>query len=175
MTLRAANVDDIHSLLSLIEESAQALCQQDYTPKQISACIGTIFGVDPTLISDQTYYIAECDEQIVACGGWGKRSTPFGVSTAIPPLLNPNVDSARIRCFFVKPTYTGRGLASSILKQCEQDIINEGFKRIELTATLTGVKLYQRCGFVAKEQVTYKLTEELDIQFVKMEKMLSTV
>jgi N-acetylglutamate synthase-like GNAT family acetyltransferase len=170
--VRQAESRDISALRSLIKESAQTLCADVYTTEQINACIGTVFGVDQNLISDRTYFIAECEGTIVACGGWGKRGTPFGVSSEIPPLLNPEVDAARIRCFFVKPGFQGRGIAKSIMQHCEEDVKQDGFKRMELTATLTGVRLYEKCGFIAQHEVTHKLKDDLDIKFVKMTKTI---
>ena len=39
-----------------------------------------------------------------------------------------------------------------------------------MMATLPGVRLYQVCGYEAEERVSYPLSAELSIEFVKMGK-----
>jgi len=49
-----------------------------YTQQQTEAVTREVFGVDSQLIEDATYLLIEADGVIVACGGWGRRSTSFG-------------------------------------------------------------------------------------------------
>ena len=65
-----------------------------YSPQQIESALHHVFGVDTQLILDQTYFIAETDEQIVGAGGWSKRKTLFGgdqsKSDRVDSLLDPH-------------------------------------------------------------------------------------
>jgi hypothetical protein len=101
--LRLAREDDIPALEALIPISVRALQAIHYSPAQMEAALGTVFGVDRQLIRDGTYFVVECDGQIVGCGGWSKRNSLFGGDSgrsSEDALLNPERDSARIRAFF---------------------------------------------------------------------------
>ena len=125
------------------------LQRQDYTELQIEGALETIFGVDTTLIDDGTYLVVESDSEIVACGGWSKRRTLFGGdrwTRREDDLLDPAVDAAKIRAFFVHPAWARRGVGTLLLESCENAARAAGFRRFEMGATLTGVHLYQRRG-----------------------------
>ena len=76
--LRRATLADVPELERLIAESARGLSRADYTDAQIEAALGTAFGVDSELIRDGTYFVAEANAALVACGGWSRRRTLFG-------------------------------------------------------------------------------------------------
>jgi hypothetical protein len=104
--LRKATLDDTPTLERLIAESARGLSRHDYTDAQIEAALGTAWGVDTELIRDGTYFVAESEGEIVACGGWSRRRTLFGgdgQARRQSEVLEPQRDSARIRAFFVRP------------------------------------------------------------------------
>ena len=133
----------------MIERSVRELQRQDYTELQIEGALETIFGVDTTLIDDGTYLVVESDSEIVACGGWSKRRTLFGGdrwTRREDDLLDPAVDAAKIRAFFVHPAWARRGVGTLLLESCENAARAAGFRRFEMGATLTGVHLYQRRG-----------------------------
>jgi GNAT superfamily N-acetyltransferase len=60
---------------------------------------------------------------------------------ATDPLLDPAIDAARIRAFFVHPDWARRGLARQLYEACERAASDAGFRRFELMATLPGVPL----------------------------------
>src|SRR5260370_39908298 len=76
--LRKAILADIPQIEALIARSARGLSADDYRPSQIEGALRGAFGVDTQLLSDQTYFVAEEDGQLVGCGGWCFRSTLFG-------------------------------------------------------------------------------------------------
>lgn len=152
MRLRLARAEDIPTLTELVGRSARALQTGDYTPRQIEGALGTVYGVDPQLVADETFFIVETSEPAipVACGGWSKRRTAFGSGNSPvkdDALLDPATDPARIRGFFIDPAWARRGLGTTILQACEDAALAAGFRRFELTATLTGVALYARHGY----------------------------
>src|SRR5829696_5826843 len=106
MILRTATDHDIPELRSLIADSARRLSVGYYSADQIEACIEEVFGVDTQLITDGSYYVIEVDGEFAAAGGWSARKTLYGgdqMKSGPDPLLNPDVDAARIRAFFVHP------------------------------------------------------------------------
>src|SRR5207253_1957734 len=119
------------------------------------AALGPIFGVDRQLIRDGTYFIVEVADQIIGCGGWSKRKTLYGGDrdrAGEDAELNPQLDPARIRAFFVHPNWARRGIGRSLLQYCEDAAIQAGFHRAELVATLAGEPLYARFGYTVIER-----------------------
>jgi GNAT superfamily N-acetyltransferase len=174
-TWRLATLNDVPAIDALITESARSLCGSDYTPAQIEAALGTAWGCDTELIRDGTYYVAEEDGAIVACGGWGKRRTLFG-SDRRPDrdsdLLDPARDAARIRAFFVHPAWARHGLGRELLARCEAEARAHGFRTAALMATLSGRQLYLNSGYTEDEAVDYPLPAGETIRFIPMRKSL---
>ncbi|WP_031220943.1 GNAT family N-acetyltransferase [Asticcacaulis benevestitus] len=176
MSLRPAQMADIPALKALINESVMVLQADDYSEAQRQAALGTVFGVDTQLILDQTYFVIERDGQIVACGGWSYRRTLYGADALAgreDNTLDPKVDPARIRAFFVKPGWTRRGLGSQILTACEAAAEAAGFRRFDLGATLTGIPLYQAYGYEPIETTQAQMAGGLSLPIVRMGKALS--
>jgi GNAT superfamily N-acetyltransferase len=172
--LRKATLDDRPAIAELIAASARGLGRDDYTEEQIASAIETgVFGVDTQLIADGTYYIAEIDGRMIGCGGWSRRRTLFGGdqhSQREAEELDPRRDPAKIRAFFVQPEWARRGIGKAILQRCESDARGRGFRSFELMATLPGRKLYEGEGYIAEEEVRYKMDDGVHIELVRMHK-----
>jgi GNAT superfamily N-acetyltransferase len=87
-------------------------------------------------------------------------------------LLDPRSESARIRAFFVHPRWGRRGLGSRLLAACEREAHAAGFRSVELTATLSGERLYARHGYRSLGARPYTLPGGVLITFVPMVKAL---
>ncbi len=173
--LRTAVMADIPILKALIAASVMELQAGDYSEAQRTAALGTVFGVDTQLIIDKTYFVIEAEGEIVACGGWSFRRTLYGADALAgreDNRLDPAVDAARIRAFFVKPGYTRRGLGSQILKACEAAAEAAGFRHFELGATLTGIPLYRAYGYEPIEDTEAQMAGGLTLPIVHMAKTL---
>jgi GNAT superfamily N-acetyltransferase len=176
--LRLATEKDIPELRELIEVSVRVLQREDYSREQIEAALGTALGVDTQLIADRTYYVAEGAlpggvKEIVACGGWSKRKTLYGSDHGPyreSALLDPLVDAAKIRAFFVHPEWVRLGIATKILETCERVAMAEGFRRFEMGATLTGVPMYLARGYSVIEKIEVPLAGGLTLPVVRMGK-----
>lgn len=176
--LRLATEADIPELRKLIELSVRVLQQRDYSADQIDAALGTALGVDTQLVADRTYYAAESkvassEKMIVACGGWSRRKTLFGSDHGPyreSAFLDPKVDAAKIRAFFVHPEWIRMGIATKILETCEEVAMKEGFQRFEMGATLTGVPMYLARGYAVIERIEVPLAGGLTLPVVRMGK-----
>ena len=171
--LRLATLDDVPELSRLIACSARELGKADYTSEQIEAALGSAWGVDTQLIRDGTYFVVLEADQIIACGGWSRRKALFGgdaLTRAEPELLNPTIDPARIRAFFVHPWWSRHGLGTLLLAECEAAAKAAGFQSAELVATLPGERLYEKFGYRSLGAKEYPLREEVTIRFVGMRK-----
>lgn len=178
--IRVAVPEDVPALRELIDISVRQLQAGDYSAKQIELALQTVFGVDSQLIADATYFVAETPVgsalKIVGCGGWSKRKTLFGGdrwSYREPELLLPAQDAAKIRSFFIHPKWARRGIGSMILTACEDAAAGAGFTRCEMAATLTGVKLFQKKGYVAIEPVDVPLRDGSSLPVVRMAKTIA--
>jgi GNAT superfamily N-acetyltransferase len=177
LSFRIAVSADIPVLHQLIETSVRKLQSQDYTPAQLEGALGTYLGVDTQLIADGTYFVVETpierEVRVVACGGWSRRKTLFGADRRPgrdASYLDPGVDPAKIRAFFVHPDWVRRGIGSRILELCEDAARAEGFTRFEMGATLTGVPLYRRRGYVELERMDLPLANGESLPIVRMAK-----
>jgi GNAT superfamily N-acetyltransferase len=171
--IRLTTLEDLGELEQLIALSARQLGAGDYEPAQIEGALRGAFGVDTQLLRDGTYYVVMCGERLIGCGGWSRRRTLFG-GDARPDRdaaeLDPRVDAAKIRAFFVHPHFARRGVGTVILDRCERAARAAGFTCMELMATLTGVRLYAARGYVAQQPLSWPLGDGRSIDFVPMVK-----
>jgi GNAT superfamily N-acetyltransferase len=173
MNLRLASMEDVPVLTELIAESVRILQAGDYTESQREGALASVFGVDTQLIADGTYFVAEVEGTIVACGGWSKRKTLFGADHCAgreDALLDPSKDAAKIRAFFVHPEWARQGIGTRVLEACESAAAAAGFKRFEMGATLTGVGLYKARGYREVEEIGVQLENGEVLRVVRMEK-----
>ena len=176
MKLRLALEEDIPVLTALIAASVRILQAGDYTELQREGALASVFGVDTQLIADRTYFVAEVEGTIVACGGWSKRKTLFGADHCAgreDSLLDPAKDAAKIRAFFVHPEWARRGIGTRVLEACESAAVAAGFRRFEMGATLTGVGLYKARGYREVERIGVPLENGEFLPIVRMEKRIS--
>ena len=177
--IRRAIPDDIPALRELIDASVRGLQARDYTPAQIERALETVYGVDSQLIADGTYLVVEAESSegkclvIIGCGGWSKRYTLYGGdhwAGRQDALLDPALDAAKIRAFFVHPAWARRGIGGLILESCETAARSAGFTRFEMGATLTGVPFYRAKGYVELEHLNVPLADGISLPIVRMAK-----
>ena len=166
-------MDEREAIKQLIAESARRLSREHYNDQQIEAAIATVFGVDTDLITDGTYFVAEIDGVLAGCGGWSKRKTLFGgdqYSSRDAGYLDPEAEPAKIRAFFIHPNHARKGVARAILFRCEDEARAQGFRALELMATLPGIEFYKSCGFVETGHFDLDLTGAVKLELVPMRK-----
>ena len=175
--LRLATSGNVLELEELIAASVRGL-QHEYSDAQREAALGTVFGVDTQLIEDGTYFVAiwhsgNGQEVMVGCGGWSKRKTLFGSDhgpNRTSELLDPAIDAAKIRAFFVHPQWARRGIGTLMLDACEKAAYEAGFRRFEMGATLSGVPLYAARGYKEIERIWVPLKNSESLEVVRMTK-----
>lgn len=188
--VRVATAEDVPVLQDLIEASVRELQAEDYSAEQMDGALRTVFGVDSQLIADGTYLVAQTDgdevlgsagladapsalSRIAGCGGWSKRKTLYGGDRWTgreDSLLDPRVDAAKIRAFFVHPAWARQGVGTLILEACEAAAQKAGFSRFEMGATLTGAKLFGVKGYVAVRRIEVPLDNGEILPVIHMEK-----
>lgn len=174
--IRPARTDDIAALEELIARSARELSRDVYSEAEINSAITHVFGVDSELVADGSYFLVEGEAGVpLACGGWSRRKTLFGgdrFAARETGLLDPKVEPAKIRAFFVHPDHARKGIGRALLEHCEAAARQHGFSRMEMMATLPGVKLYARYGYIEQEPSLYHPPEGMPVRFVRMTKTL---
>jgi GNAT superfamily N-acetyltransferase len=186
--IRLAAISDVPLLRELIDASVRGLQAEDYSPAQLERALRTVYGVDTQLILDGTYFAAmemessageslgvesEGAAVLVGCGGWSKRKTLYGgdqFAGREDSLLDPATDAAKIRAFFVHPTWARRGVGGMILEACEAAARAAGFRQLEMGATLTGVPFYRAKGYAELERADVLLGDGLTLPIVRMGK-----
>jgi GNAT superfamily N-acetyltransferase len=147
--LRLARSDDMPMLSALMDRAIGELLQDFLPPEGVKASF-EIMGLDTQLISDGTYFVVEDGDEIAGCGGWSRRATLFGGDHSAgrdAALLDPNTDAARVRAMYTHPDHTRKGVGRRVLDACEAAARAEGFRRVEMAATMGGVPLYRACGY----------------------------
>ena len=157
ITDRLATDQDVPALTALMELAIDVL-QRDFLSDTQIAASRAVMGLDTQLIADRTYFLIEQGDVIAGCGGWSRRATLYGGdhSAALrdSSLLDPAVDAARVRAMYTHPDFRRRGVGRLILDLCEAAAANEGFRKVELMATLAGEPLYRACGYKVLERTS---------------------
>ncbi len=173
---RLARLEDIASLEALIPLSVKTLQAPYYSPAQMEAALGPVFGVDRQLIRDGTFFVVEHDGGILGCGGWSRRRSFYGGDQDRPEedgLLDPEQDAARVRAFFVHPEWARRGIGRSIMVACERAIEQAGFRTVDIVATLVGEPLYAAFGYKVIERYEIGMPGSLNLPVVRMTKKMA--
>lgn len=174
--LRKAELDDREALEKIIKASVRGLAKGIYDDRQIELSIRSVFGLDTDLIDDRTYFVVEHEEQIAGCGGWSRRKTLYGASSYAhsrdPEYLDPRTDAVKIRAFYIHPDFARKGLGTLILKACESEAANAGFRRAEMMATLPGVPFYETQGYDRGEVTDVPIGDSQTIVCIRMSKDL---
>ena len=149
ISIRLAVPDDAGAIAQLMELAIAELQKGFLTPEQIESSRAGM-GLDLQLIDDGTYFCVEEDGVLVGCGGWSRRATLYGGNHSAgrdPRLLDPASERARIRAMYTHPGHTRKGIGRLILDTAENAARAEGFKAIEMAATMSGKPLYTACGY----------------------------
>ena len=178
--LRVATAEDVPGVRELIEASVRGLQTGDYSAAQIEGALATVFTVDSQLIADGTYFVALTENgELAGCGGWSFRRTLYGgdhqVETIEPERLDSEVDAAKIRAIFVHPKFARKGLGSMILAASERAATAQGFRRLEMGSTLTGLALYWTRGYREMARMAVPVGNGERITVVRMLKELPNV
>jgi len=149
LRLRPAKIADNDNIRKLMNLAITELQKAYLTEAQVQASFAGM-GLDTQLILDQTYFCVTHDDALVGCGGWSRRATLHGGDHSAnrdDSFLNPLTDRARIRAMYTHPNHTKKGIGRMILEASEAAAKREGFKALEMAATMAGVPFYKKCGY----------------------------
>jgi GNAT superfamily N-acetyltransferase len=170
---RIATRDDAEAIGALMRSSVLALFPAYYDERQTASAAIHIAHVDETLLADGTYFVHEADGELVACGGWSRRALLYMGSSSQPGddrLLDPRTEAAHVRAMFVRGDWTRRGLGRSILESSRDAARAEGFRTLDLMATLPGVPLYRSFGFRDVERSVIVMPDGVTVDSIVMDR-----
>lgn len=149
LSIRNATLGDVSTISELMELAIRELQKGYLTSEQIDASF-VAMGLDTQLIDDGTYFCVMEKEVLVGCGGWSRRATLYGGNhsagrDARP--LDPATERARIRAMYTHPAHIHKGIGRLIIETAEQAARAEGFKALEMAATMAGKPFYLKCGY----------------------------
>jgi GNAT superfamily N-acetyltransferase len=176
--LRVATPEDAAGIELLMKESGAAIFPRYYDERQSASAVRYVAELDRALLADGTYFVVDNGAELVACGGWSRRDrlyTGSGDSEGDDRLLDPASEPARVRAMFVRDDWTRRGLGRRILEACEAAARREGFRRLALGATLSGLPLYLSYGFEPVEDLNVALEDGVALPCVSMEKPIEPI
>lgn len=171
--LRVATEADIDAIQALMRASILALFPAFYDERQTASAAVYVARVDLALIADRTYFVHEEEGEVVACGGWSRRGRLYtgpGDKASDDRLLDPATDAAHVRAMFVRADWARRGLGRAILEAGRAAAEAEGFRRLDLMATLSGEQLYRAYGFREIERVIVTMPDGVRIEGIVMER-----
>lgn len=90
------------------------------------------------LLGSGTYYVAECANEVVGCGGWSLEE-PGGTS------IDPGI--AHIRHFAVAAEHVRKGVGRALFDRCEVDARQRGIRLFKCFSSLNAAEFYTTLGF----------------------------
>jgi GNAT superfamily N-acetyltransferase len=169
---RLAAPADLPALKTLMAASIRRFIGAHFDAARVDASF-EIMGVDTQLIDDGTYFVIEHEGRIVGCGGWSRRATMFGgdhSGSRDARLLDPATEPARVRAMYTHPDFGRRGIGRLALSLCENAAVREGFRMLELVATVAGEPLYSACGFSVTERIEVATSRGVAVPCARMNK-----
>lgn len=174
MTYRLATSAELPELRALMDASIRTFLGACLDPARVEASF-EIMGVDTQLVEDGTYFVVECENRIAGCGGWSRRATLFGGDHSAgrdARYLDPATEPARVRAMYTHPDFARRGIGRLVLSLCEAAAAREGFRSLELVATVAGEPLYTACGFSIVERLEVPTSRAVTVPLARMAKRI---
>lgn len=109
-----------------------------YDTDLLECALPLITTPNSKLLCSGTYYVAECGNEVIGCGGWSLE-VPGGTS------IEPGI--AHIRHFAVAAKHVRRGAGRALLDRCEADARKRDVRILKCFSSLNAVKFYAALGF----------------------------
>lgn len=172
--IRAARIDDLEPLLSMHRRSMRALSVGCYAPEVVEAALIHMGTLDPKLITDGTYLVAEVDGRIAGSAGWTMQAPNYArlLREALAPLPGR---VGLVRSVYVEPEMVRRGVARELMVAVEARLAAAGADTAELMATLCGVPLYASMGYVALSDHALQLADGTEFVVRRMVRPLESM
>ncbi len=154
LEIRKARADDAQAVHTLRNRAIRAQSRGFYTDEAIALwTAGEIASNRFGQAVAQSFYVAELDGRVQACGA---------VDAA----------SGKLDAIFVDPAHMRKGLGSAMLRHLEQIAVTHAISVLHLEATLNAVVFYSRSGFVRVRDCQYQSPRGFALDCVVMHKQV---
>ena len=161
--VRPSQLEDADHINSLFQNCYGTLLSKDYDADFLEKALPKICTVRNDLLDCGTWYVVihPTTNELVGCGGWTPES-PRGES--VPHL----------RHFATSPTYTRKGIASSLWRRIRTDVCDhfqsseDEMPMMEVYSTLTAEPFYKSLGFETIEQLLIPLGDDVSFPSLLM-------
>jgi GNAT superfamily N-acetyltransferase len=172
--LRTARTGDLGALLAMQAEAMRVLGRGHYEPDVIEAALIHMGTMDPALVEDGAYFVAELDGRIAGSAGWSVKAPSYASLMDDPPgpLVGWPAPVATVRSVFVHPACAQLGIATTLMRHVEGAMRASGIAVADLMATLSGVPLYRARGYRALAPYAVNLPEGRRLAVRRMAKGL---
>ncbi|WP_176244987.1 GNAT family N-acetyltransferase [Oceanibacterium hippocampi] len=142
-----------------------------YKSNEIANLLALCGTMDDAVVGEGHYLVAEDRHgAILGSGGWSRSRPGYADATAADDAA-PGV--AIVRSVFVDPAATRCGIASAIMSRTERDALEHGVDTLQLTATLSGVALYEALGYRTEAAMELTFADQSRFKCVRMQKSLA--
>ncbi|MEQ8397588.1 GNAT family N-acetyltransferase [Thalassobaculum sp.] len=170
--IRHARPADIPAIRTMQERSMRVLGSEFYTSNEINNFLNLFGTMDDIVVDEGHYFVAEDHRgTILGSGGWSRSRPGYAKpAAAIESPANPPT----VRSMFVDPAFTRRGIATAIMARTERDALEQGIDTLHLTATLSGLALYEAFGYHTEQTTALQFPDMSSFACVKMRKSLAS-
>ncbi len=169
--IRPARGEELEAILDMQRRSLRAGGAEKVERCLMEAALAQMGTMDPRLIGDGTYLVAEVAGAIAGGIGWTLRQPLFWklMRPALPP-LGPG--SGGVRNIYVDPPFTGHGLARLLMRSAELRLLACGMATAELITPPYAVPLYAMLGFRLVGEHLVELAGGFEFPLARMERQL---
>lgn len=145
--IRTANPRDAQAIEEMLKTSYPKLMAAAYDPAVLDPVLEMITKANLSLLSSETYYVAETEDGlVVGCGGWTIEKPP-GVEDV-------GSQVGHLRHFGTHPDWTRCGIGRAVFRQCESAARSANVIALEVCSSLNAVKFYASLGFGIVKRIT---------------------
>jgi GNAT superfamily N-acetyltransferase len=168
IAIRVAQAADIPAIRAMQEHSMRVLGGDHYAPDEIAAFVEQ-FGTMDFAVVREGHFLVATDQRghVLGSGGWSRLAPGYQCGSGA---VSPQRDIATVRGVFVDPAAARRGIGSAIMREVEADAAERGITLLRLTATLSGVALYEALGYRETARRAIELRDRLSFGCADMEK-----
>ena len=169
-TIRHARPADIPVIRAMQQRSMLVLSGHFYSDDEVAGFLTQYGTMDDAVVAEGHFFVAENHAgKILGSGGWTRRRPAYARERG----KSPEAEALpTVRSVFVEPAAARRGVASSIMARVERDAIDHGVRELSLTATLPGVALYVRLGYLALGSERLSLNNGSGFACIRMTKRI---
>lgn len=152
-TIRFARLDELEAILAMQRRSLRAGGAEKVDRGLMEAALAQMGTMDPRLIGDGTYMVAEIGGSIAGSVGWTMRAPLFAklIRPNLPP-LPPRAGG--VRNVYIDPDFTGHGVGRRLMAAVELQLLAAGLETAEMITPPYAVPLYEVLGYhLASEHV----------------------